>query len=143
MVQYEYAYDVGCWFLRSKNGLNSTMPFSGSFLAGWILYLQWNCIRNYSSKFKITKFHLKWALWAFIVFTFDRVPFRLKVEALPFTIIPILNSTVSPKIRTIWISRKKLIRMQTENQSNFEFLSFHADSYKMNRNTHLTCNCNF
>lgn len=37
------AYVVGCSFLRSLNGLNSSIPFSASFLAGWILYLgkQW------------------------------------------------------------------------------------------------------
>lgn len=36
------SYDVGCWVCRSVNGLNSVVPFSVSFFAGWILYLDIN-----------------------------------------------------------------------------------------------------
>lgn len=42
----------------------------------------------------------------------------------------------------IWISRKKLIRMQTE-INPISNSNFHADSYKIHRNTHLSCNCSF
>lgn len=38
---FEITHDVGWSTFRSKNGLNSTTPFSASFFAGWILYLKW------------------------------------------------------------------------------------------------------